>query len=62
MHPIYGDKCFARPAVHVYCKMFAHGQGSAVDEKQLGRPVVSATATIITAVDFLIWSDHGQNV
>jgi len=22
VHPVYGDKCFARPAIHVYCKMF----------------------------------------
>jgi len=25
MRPVYGDKCFARPAIRVWCKKFAHG-------------------------------------
>ena len=31
----YGDKCFTRPAIHVWCKKFACGQES-VDEKTPG--------------------------
>ena len=39
MHPVYGDKCFTTPAIHVGCKKFAHGHES-VDEEGLGRLVV----------------------
>jgi len=33
MRPVYGDKYFTRPAIHIWCKKFAHGQGSVVDEE-----------------------------
>jgi len=32
MHPVYGDKCFTRPAIHVWYK-FAHGRESIVDKE-----------------------------
>jgi len=35
MHPVCGDKCFARPAIHVWCKKFARRRESVVDEKYL---------------------------
>jgi len=25
MRPVYGNKYFTRPAIHVWCKKFAHG-------------------------------------
>ena len=30
----YGDKCFIRPAIHVWCKKFACGRESVVDKKK----------------------------
>ena len=36
MRPVYGDKYFTRPAIHVWCKKFAHGRES-VDEEEPGR-------------------------
>jgi len=33
MHAEYNDKCFMKPAMHVYCKMFAHGQENVADEE-----------------------------
>jgi len=30
MPPVYGDKCFTRPAIHVWCKKFARARESAV--------------------------------
>jgi len=33
MRPVYGDKCFTRPAMHDWCKKFAHGRVSVVDEE-----------------------------
>jgi len=41
MRPVYGDKYFTRPAIHVWCKKFAHGRESVVDYEQYGRHVVS---------------------
>ena len=34
MRPVYGDKCFTRPAIHVRCKKFACGRESVVLEKK----------------------------
>jgi len=58
MRPVYGDKCFTRPAIHVRCKKFACGRESVVDEKRPGRCVVSTTYTSIAAVASLIRSDR----
>jgi len=39
--PMYGDKCFTRPAIHVWCKKFAHCRES-VDKQQLHmQPAIS---------------------
>ena len=35
MRPVFADKCFTRPAIHVWCKKFARGRESVVDEKYL---------------------------
>jgi len=35
MRPVYGDKFFSRKAIHVWCKKFACGRESVVDEKDL---------------------------
>jgi len=43
MRPVYGDKCFTRPAIHVWCKKFARGRESVVDEEEPGRRFVSMT-------------------
>ena len=53
MRPVYGDKCFTRSAMHVWCKKFACGRESVVDEKP-GRCVVSTTDPAIAAVASLM--------
>ena len=53
-------KYFTRPAIHVWCKKFAHGRESVVDEEE--RPVchvVSTTDATITAVDSIMWRMMG---
>jgi len=49
MRLLYNDKYFTRPAIHAWCKKFAHGRESVVDEEEPGRRVVSDA--MITAVD-----------
>jgi len=51
MRPVYGDRYFTRPAIHVWCKKFDHARESVVDKEEPGRRVVSATDTTIAAVD-----------
>ena len=58
MRPVYGDKYFTRPAIHVWCKKFAHGWDSVVDEEEPGRRVVSTTDATIAAVDSLVRSNR----
>ena len=58
MRPVYGDKYFTRPAIHVWCKKFARGRESVVDEEELGCHVVSMTDATIAAVDSLMQSDR----
>jgi len=36
MRSMYADKCFTRPAIDVWCKMFAHGRECIVEEEQPG--------------------------
>ena len=62
MRPVYGDKCFTRPAIHVWCKKFACGRESVVDEKRPGRCVVSTTDPAIAAVASLIQSDRSVSI
>ena len=33
MRPVYGDKCFTSPAIHVLCTTFACGRESIVDRE-----------------------------
>ena len=58
MRSVYGDKCFTRPAIHVWCKKFACGRESVVDEKRPGRCVVLTTDPVIAAVASLTHSDR----
>ena len=62
MCPVYGDKYFTRPAIHVWCKKFAHGRKSAVDEERPGRRVVATTDATITAVDSLMRSNQSHRL
>jgi len=34
MHTFYGKKCFVTPAIHVCCKMVAHGRESVDDGEE----------------------------
>jgi len=58
MRPVYGDKYFTRPAIHVWCKKFAHGRESVADEEEPGRHVVSSTNAMIAVVDSLMRSNR----
>ena len=51
MRPVYGNKYFTRPAIHVWCKKVARCRESVVDEEEPGCRVVSTTDATITAVD-----------
>jgi len=33
MHPVFGDKCFTRPAIHVWYTKFARSRESIVDNQ-----------------------------
>jgi len=57
MCPVYGDRCFTRPAIHVWCKKFAHARES-VAEEEPGRRFVSTTDATIAAVDSLMRSNR----
>jgi len=39
MRVVYGDKYFTKTTIHAWCKTFAHGHESAVDEEGPGRLV-----------------------
>jgi len=60
MRPLYDDKCFTRPAIHVWCTKFTRGRESIVDKERPGRHVAMTDATI-AAVDAFVRSD-GTNV
>ena len=59
MHPVYSDKCFTRPAIHVWCKKSAHGGESVVVEKRPGRYVVLTTDAAIALI-FLVLMSHNS--
>ena len=50
------DKYFTRPAIQGWCKKFAHGRESVVDEEESGLCVVLTTDATIVAVDSLVRS------
>jgi len=58
MRPIYGDKYFTSPAIHVLCKKFAHGRESVVDVEEPGHRVVWTTNATIALVDSLMRSNR----
>ena len=61
MRPVYGDKCYTRPAIHVWCTNFARGRESIVDKERPCRQVVATTDATIAAVQAFVRSD-GTNV
>ena len=48
MRPLYGDKYFTRPAIHVWCKKFAHGRENVADMVTVlfGQPVQRSQQSI----------------
>jgi len=54
MCPAYGNQCFTRPAIHVWCTNFARGRECIVDEERPGWHVAVITDTRIAAVDTFI--------
>ena len=60
MRPLCGNKCFTRPAIHVWCKKCGCGQESA--EKKPGRCVVSMTDPAIAAVACFIRCDRRVSI
>ena len=60
MRPVNGDKCFTRTAIHVWCKKFAGGQESNVDEKDLAD--VLFRQLTFAAVEFLVQSDRRVSI
>jgi len=59
---VYGDKCFTRPAIHVWCTKFARGRESIVDKKRPGQHVVATTNATIAAVDAFVWSGRRMSI
>jgi len=59
---VYDDKCFKRPAIHVWRTKFACGRESVVDKERLGRHVVMTTNAMVAAFDAFVdrW-DKCQN-
>jgi len=45
MRPVFGDKCFTRPAIQVWCTKFARGRDSIVDKERTGQHVVGDCGT-----------------
>jgi len=62
MRPVYGDKCFTRPAIHVWCTKFARGTESIVDIERPGRHVVATTDATTAAVDAFLRSNQHVSI
>jgi len=59
MRPVYSDKCFTKPTIHVWCTKFARSRESIVDKERPGQHVVATTdATIATVM--LLYGPMGQ--
>ena len=52
MRPVYGNKCFTRQTIYVWCQKFSRGRESVVDDEWPGRQVVVTTDSSIAAVDY----------
>ena len=62
MHPMYGDKCFTRPAIHAWCTKFAYDRESVDDKKQPSRHVVVTTDARIATIYEFVRSDGSVSV
>ena len=62
MRPVYGDKCFMRPAIQVWCTKFARGRESIADKERPGRHVVATTDATTAAVDAFVRSDWCMSI
>ena len=62
MRPVYGDKCFMRPAIRVWCTKFERGRESIVDKERPGRHVVATADATIAAVDAFVRSDRHVSI
>ena len=58
MCPVYGDKCFTRPAIHVWCQKFSDGREIVVDDEEPDRRVVLTTDAMMATVDSFMQSDR----
>jgi len=54
MRPVSGDKCFTRPAIHVWCMKFARGRQNTVDKERPGWHIVATTDATTAAVDAFV--------
>jgi len=62
MRPVYGDKCFMRPAIHASCKKFACGRESIDDKKRPGWHVVATTDAMTATINKFVWSDRCMSI
>jgi len=62
MCPVYGDKCFTRPAIHAWCKKFAYGRESVDDKKRPSRHVVATTDARIATIYEFVRSDRSVSI
>ena len=66
MCPVYGDKYFTRPAIHVWCKKFVRGRESVVDEERpvavlFQRPMQRLQQSILSYSLTGVWRDKCWN-
>jgi len=62
MRQVYSNKCFTRPAIHIWCTKFARSKESIVDKEQPNRHVVVTTDAMIAAVNAFVWSDRHVSI
>jgi len=62
MRPVYGNKCFTRQAIHVWCTKFARGRESIVDEERPGLHVVATTDDAIATANTFVRFDRCVSV
>jgi len=49
MRPVYGDKCFTRPAIHIWFTKFACGRENIVDKERRVRHYVATSASFFAS-------------
>ena len=63
MRPVYGDKCFTRPAIHVWCtKLLAAEKALLIRNERPGRHVATTDATIAAVDAFVRWDKCLKNL